>query len=453
MSVPQTAKIAVGLPRGSDTMYHYEWILSMFKMFGKSPCNYKLISVSKVHHIARNEIMDKFLKTDMDYLLFIDSDMIWEPDSLELAYELIQNSHVDIVTGIYYTKNEPHLPVIKKLDLKAGCYDNYESWGNRPFEVDGAGMGFMLISRQVIESMKQPLCEWKGGFAEDLNFCLKAKKDFGFKIWAHPGIKLGHVSKTTITNFHWMKQHKPSIAAWMRENKKFTTITLKKWYPNWREELGIHPLQFKNPNTKEYWDKIYQEEGKNSWRTYPEKYQYLIKEIGKMYKRGDDFKVVELGCGVGIFAKKLRSAFPKMKYLGVDISQVGVDICKKEGFDAVCRKLPDELNIAYDVDLTVGLELLEHLDDEPRLQLMKEVSKFSKDTIFSVPDNCMYPEDVPEHRAIFTKDSYEKFMKKSFKNVRIESVASRWSDLTGGREHFLIAFCNNGGKNDKTRKA
>ena len=137
MSVPQDAKIAVGVPRGTGTTFHYEWVLSLFKMFGKSPCKYKMISVSKVHHMARNEIINKFLKTDMDYLLFIDSDMIWEPDSLEMAYDLIRNSHVDIVTGIYYTKNEPHLPVIKKLDLKAGCYDNYERWENRPFEVDG----------------------------------------------------------------------------------------------------------------------------------------------------------------------------------------------------------------------------------------------------------------------------------------------------------------------------
>ena len=111
--IPYEEKIAIGLPRGADTMYHYETLESLFRMFGQSPCNYKMISTSKVHHIARNEIMQNFLETDMNYLLFIDSDMIWEPDSLELAYNLIQHPQVDIVTGIYFQIGEPHLPVIK----------------------------------------------------------------------------------------------------------------------------------------------------------------------------------------------------------------------------------------------------------------------------------------------------------------------------------------------------
>lgn len=447
MIKPQT-KIAIGIPRGSDTRYHYEWILSLFKMFGKSPCSYKLISESKVHHVARNNIIQKFLKTDMEYLLFIDSDIIWEPDSLELAYDLIQNSHVDIVTGIYFTKNEPHLPVIKKLDLKAGCYDNYENWGNKPFEVDGAGMGFMLIPRYVLEKMKQPMCEWKGGFAEDLNFCLKAKKDHEFRIWAHPGIKVGHVSKTTITNFDWAKQHKPSIAAWMRENKRFTTITLKRWYPNWREELGIHPLQYKNLNTKKYWDDIYAIEGKDTWRTYPEKHEYLLKLIEKLYSPSHKFNVLELGCGVGVFGKKLISAFPKVDYYGVDISEVAVEECKKAGLMAEARQIPPVLPKGYTdghFELVVGLELLEHLDDKPRLEVIKQVAKISKNAIFSIPDNCMPPEDVPEHRVMYDKKGFEKFLKQAFKEVRVESIVSRPSHLHEGREQFLIGICSKGG--------
>ena len=109
MSVPTTAKIAIGLPRGADTKYHYEWIRSLFHMFGKSPCNYKMISESKVHHVARNSIIEKFLKTDMEYLLFIDSDIIFEPDSLELVYELIQNSHVE--TRLYIHRLVDQVPV------------------------------------------------------------------------------------------------------------------------------------------------------------------------------------------------------------------------------------------------------------------------------------------------------------------------------------------------------
>ena len=450
MSVPPKTKIAIGLPRGSDTKYDYEFMLGLFKMFGKSPCSYRMISESKVHHIARNGIIDKFLKTDMDYLLFIDSDMIWEADSLELAYDLIQNSHVDIVTGIYFTKNEPHIPIIKKLNLQAGCYNNYQTWGNAPFEIDGSGMGFMLIPRYVLEKMKQPMCEWKGGFSEDLVFCLKAKKDCGFKIWAHPGIKVGHVSKTTITNFDWAKQHKPSVAAWMRENMRFTTITLKRWYPNSRKDLGIHPLNFKNPNTKEHWDNIYKEEGKETWRTYPDKQKYLIDLIGKIYKPDKSFSVLELGCGVGIFAKRLISAFPKVNYVGIDISKVAVDICNEDGITAEVKKIPP-IGLDYKYDLIIGLELLEHLDDKQRLELIEEVSKNCTMAIFSVPDNCMPPEETIEHRVMYNKNGLEKFLKKAFKQVEVKSVLSRPTDLTSNRIPYLIAVCN-GGKNESKKK-
>ena len=64
--VPLDERIAIGLPRGADTMYHYETIESLFSMFGNSPCNYKMISVDKVHHVARNEIMQHFLETNMN---------------------------------------------------------------------------------------------------------------------------------------------------------------------------------------------------------------------------------------------------------------------------------------------------------------------------------------------------------------------------------------------------
>ena len=441
--IPPAERIAIGLPRGSDTTFQYEFIESLFRMFGKSPCNYQMITTAKVHHIARNTIIKNFLKSDSDYLLFIDSDMIWEPDSLEIAYSTLQHPQVDIVSGIYYTKGEPHLPVIKKLDLQAGCYNIYTEWGNEPFEVDGAGMGFMLIPRYVLEKMKQPMCHWDGGFSEDLNFCLQAKKDHGFKIWAHPGIKLGHVSKTTITSFDWVRQHKPSVKAYIREAMVKTKIFLKDEYPNWREDLGIHPLDFKNVNTQEHWDNIYTREGTEAnWRTYPEKNEYVSKSILKELK--SDATVLELGCGVGKFAGVLLKDHKDITYKGIDISQVAVNALNKSGIRAERRDVPPIEETGYDV--VIGLELLEHLDDKPRLAVIKEVSDIIGKTgqaIFSVPDNCMPPEEIIEHRAMYNEDTLKKFLKGAFSEVSVESVASRPSHLVERKEQFLVAVCSN----------
>jgi 2-polyprenyl-3-methyl-5-hydroxy-6-metoxy-1,4-benzoquinol methylase len=445
MPIPSNVKIAIGLPRGADTAFHYETIESLFMMFGSSPCQYKMISVEKVHHVARNTIVEHFLETDMDYLLFIDSDMIWEPDSLELAYNLIQQQQVDIVTGIYFTKGAPHLPVIKKLDLDAGCYNIFVEWGNQPFEVDGAGMGFMLISRKVLETMKQPLFSWDAGFSEDLNFCLRAKKDHGFKIWAHPGIKLGHIGNKIITNFDYMQQFKPGIKAYIREAMVSTKHYLQENYPTWREDLGIHPLQFKNINTQEYWDKIYSKEGgaDKNWRTYPEKFDFIIKSLLGNIKK--DAKVLELGCGVGVFARRLKEKYPDIKYFGLDISQVAIDELTKSGFEGAVKNMPP-INLAGDIDLVVGLEFLEHLDDEPRLEVIKEVSSMIRETgkaILSVPDNCMPPDEVHEHRAMYDEKSFEEFLKKAFKNVEVFQIQSRSTKFAKIQRSFLVAVVNN----------
>ena len=448
--IPFEEKIALGFPRGSDTGYRFETIESIFKMMGKSPCNYRMISVARVHHMARNEIMANFLKSDMNYLLFLDSDMVWEPNSLELAYKLMQHQMVDVVTGIYHLKGRPHLPVIKKLDLKAGCYDNFIEWGNEPFEVDGAGMGFMLIPRYVLEKMKQPFCTWDGGFSEDLNFCLKAKLRHGFKIWAHPGIKVGHLATKVITSFDWVKEHKPSVESYVRERIYKTTRYLEEMYPDWRKTLGIHPLDFKNPNTAKHWDKIYIETG-GAWKSHPQKHEHISKDLLKGLKQ--NAKVLELGCGVGVFASKLKKDHPKIDYYGVDISKVAVDIIRKKGFKADVMKVPpvnitDKTDSFTGYDLVLALELLEHLDDKPRLQLIKEVSGLLNPggmAIFTVPDDIMPPEQIIEHRVVYDLKTFKNFLHKAFKSVSVESkITHAVGRRVMGRLNFLIAVCKGG---------
>jgi len=438
MKIPGNEKIGIGMPRGSDTKFSYQFITSLFAMFGYSPCQYALFSEAKVHHVARNSILTNFKESDMNYLLFIDSDMIWKKEGLEQAYTLIQNENVDIVTGIYYTKNKPYIPVIKKLNLKMGAYDIFTEWGEEPFEVDGAGMGFMLIPKYVIEALEMPYCDWQGGFSEDLYFCLKARLK-GFKIWAHPGIQLGHMGETVITGKDWEEQHKPSVKAWIAQSMVYTNRVLDEQYPNRRKDLGIHPLNFKNVNTKEYWDKIYKDEGGlGTWRTYPEKVEAILKIMGDK----KNISVLELGCGVGIFAKKLKEKYPDLDYYGIDISEYAIKELEKQGFEGKVKNLPP-IDMDRKFDYIIGLELLEHLDDEPRLKLIKEVSKMGDQAIFTVPDNCMPPEQVVEHRVVYNKDSLKKFLSKAFKNVRIETILSKPSENSVTYTKFLIAICSN----------
>jgi len=123
-----------------------------------------------------------------------------------------------------------------------------------------------------------------------------------------------------------------------------------------------------------------------------------------------------LGCGVGVFARKVKG-----EYLGLDISSVAVEIMKEQGFNAEVRSIPPI--DAGKFDTIIGLELLEHIDD--RLKVIKEASKLCQRAIFSVPNNCMPPEEMPEHRTMFNEESFKKFLEKAFKKVQV-TVISNW---------------------------
>jgi 2-polyprenyl-3-methyl-5-hydroxy-6-metoxy-1,4-benzoquinol methylase len=247
-----------------------------------------------------------------------------------------------------------------------------------------------------------------------------------------------------------MQQFKPGIKAYIREAMVGTKRYLQEQYPDWRERLGIHPLDFKNINTKEYWDSIYATEGgaEKNWRKYPEKFEYIARNL--LADTAPDAKVLELGCGVGIFAAQLKNLKPSIDYCGIDISQVAIDELYKNGLKGSVGNLPGiELPLEWigsNVDVVVGLEFLEHLDDEPRAEVIKEVSKIIGNTgkaIFSSPDNCMGPEDVAEHRVKFTKDTFYKFLRTAFKDVTVYQIASRPSIASPGTYNFLVGVCSN----------
>ena len=85
-------------------------------------------------------------------------------------------------------------------------------------------------------------------------------------------------------------------------------------------------------------------------------------------------------------------------------------------------------------DTVVGLEFLEHLDANDRLVAIKEASGLCQRAIFSVPDNCMSPEDVIEHRVVFDKTSFGEFLGQAFENVQVVPVSDK-----GIR--YLVGIC------------
>jgi GT2 family glycosyltransferase len=146
-------------------------------------------------------------KVNYDYIMWIDSDMVFTPDQF---FKLLDHDK-DIVSGIYKMQNNFHYATVENWDhdyfVKNGTYEflNEDTVKQKKdlFPVAYTGFGWMLIKNGVFESLEYPWFQptWKeyelNGKTikeftmEDVAFC-DMIKDKGFKIWVDPKMIIGH---------------------------------------------------------------------------------------------------------------------------------------------------------------------------------------------------------------------------------------------------------------------
>jgi hypothetical protein len=191
---------------------------------------------------ARNYIADEFLRSDCSHLLFIDADIAFNPkDALALLGIHLQNpEEYPIVTGPYPKKTIAWEKVAKAAQMGKSDDDPFELARftsdfvfnpvkgmkqfklSEPVEVQEAGTGFMLISREAFEKYRDAYPELsylpdharteqfdgtreitaffdcvidpesRRYLSEDYFFCHKAR-DAGLKVWMCPWMHLNHV--------------------------------------------------------------------------------------------------------------------------------------------------------------------------------------------------------------------------------------------------------------------
>ena len=150
-------------------------------------------------YIARNKLCAKALAMDADYILWIDSDMVFD-DLLLLKLMMNMKDGVDLVAPVCYMRKPPYSPVLYKALERptetapkvVQLYD--DGYPDKPFEIAGCGFGCVLMRASMIEPMVEKchgLFDPEPQFGEDLTFCLRAR-DCGYHLWADPTIQLGH---------------------------------------------------------------------------------------------------------------------------------------------------------------------------------------------------------------------------------------------------------------------
>ena len=64
--------------------------------------------------LCRNVIVKRVIEDGIDWLVFLDTDMMHPPDTVPRLVETAKKLDVKVVSGLYFQKGPPHLPVMLK---------------------------------------------------------------------------------------------------------------------------------------------------------------------------------------------------------------------------------------------------------------------------------------------------------------------------------------------------
>jgi hypothetical protein len=157
-------------------------------------------------------------RVDYDYILWIDSDIIFTFNDFNKLLEVDK----EVATGWYYDKDgnpacgfiektvnkyrkkksDPVLnhPLYDKDKIYEFKFDEDITEKTDPYPIDWCGMGWMLIKKGVMEKVQYPWFAPRNvRVSENLIDCLSEDISFqinlqeaGVEVWMHPGARVGH---------------------------------------------------------------------------------------------------------------------------------------------------------------------------------------------------------------------------------------------------------------------
>ena len=199
-------KILIAVPCMDSVPSQFAHALATLSSYGIKDTEISIwFNLGSLVYTSRNEIATRALEDKADLVMWFDSDMIFNGDTLLRMLDTLDKGY-DFVTGVYYRRTPPFTPTIFKtmeIDQEAQRADwtEFDGIPDELFEVASCGFGCVLMKTKMFidvfekfNNMFAPI----GNVGEDIAFCWRARQ-CGYKLIADPSIKLGHVGHTIIT--------------------------------------------------------------------------------------------------------------------------------------------------------------------------------------------------------------------------------------------------------------
>jgi GT2 family glycosyltransferase len=154
-------------------------------------------------YLSRNELATAAIQIEADYVFWLDSDMVFKPDTLIRMMETLKANDLDILTGLYFRRVPPYSPVLyNKIEIEGVACDfsEFDRIPDGLFEVGACGFGCVLMKTDVFfdvqakfGNMFAPI----GNNGEDVAFCWRARQ-CGYKVMCDPSVVCGHVGYSVV---------------------------------------------------------------------------------------------------------------------------------------------------------------------------------------------------------------------------------------------------------------
>lgn len=203
-------KVLIAIPSMDVCATPFAMSLAMLtaRTMASRRCKLQLANISgSLIYEARDKLFAQALESECDYIMWFDSDMTFDDDTLLRLLKTAEEYEADVVSGLYFRRSPPYTPVafdsfevVEEGGSPVGHAKDYTGEFSGVHEVGGVGFGCVLTSVDAaldIFSKHNTCFSPIGRVGEDLAFCWRAR-ELGYKVLLDTDVKCGHVGHVIV---------------------------------------------------------------------------------------------------------------------------------------------------------------------------------------------------------------------------------------------------------------